>query len=303
MGRRTFFLVCAVALFVTACENDFTPKAGFEPQIAVFCILDDAQPYQSVLIFRSYDAELGLDLRPLTPREVEEADVRILYGSEIWMFHDSLLTAADGSTRHAWINRDFHPLNERTYRLEVRIPGENLLHARVTVPSRLYVRAERYRPPGSPGMVRVTHGVTSFAVPPEGFYYRVWSETWKRLPSGDTVKPRIEIPLNFNSTQNAWVYPLPSREGTLMFLPATIEYFMKMNEQPEDSVIARRLYLHGYGMDEQMYRYYKLVRGFDDPVSVRLDLPDVSYIEGGLGVFGAMTSDSTSSSIFGFIGF
>jgi len=239
----------------------------------------------------------------LTPREVEEADVRIVHGAQTWVFEDTMLTARDGSVRHAWINRELRPVNERPYRLEVRIPGEGTLRGTTTVPSRLYMRADRYRTPQGTALVRVTHGVTSFAVPPTGYYYRVWCETWKRLPDGDTVKPRIEIPLRYNSTQDAWIFPSPTRETVLMFTPATIKQFMEMNELPGDSVIARRLYVHGYGMEEQMYRYYKLVRGFDDPVSVRLDLPDISYIEGGLGVFGAMTSDSTSSTLYSFIEF
>ena len=297
-----------VVLFVmllsaAACENEFSPKAEFHEKIVVFSILDPAQEFQSVLLFRSYDAQLGVELQPLTPREVSEADVRMTGAGEVFIFRDTVITVEDGGERHVWINRDLHPRIERKYRLEVRVPGEDLVSAETTVPSRMYVRAERVIPDTGKGLVRVHHGVSSFTAPPEGFYFRAWVETWKRLPSGDTLKPRIEIPIYYNSVQEQWVYTKPSREEEVLFAPRVIEDIKARNESPSDSVLARRMYLQGYCMDSQFYTYYKMVRGFDDPVSVRLDRPDVSFIDGGLGVFGALVPDSSSSSLYSYIGF
>ena len=296
-------LLFVLLLTMAGCEDEFSPKAEFHEKIVVFSILDPAQDFQSVLLFRSYDAQLGVELQPLTPREVSEADVRMTGAGEVFMFRDTVITAVDGGERHVWINRDLRPRTERKYRLEVRIPGEEMVTAETTVPSRMYVRAERVVPDTGRGLVRVYHGVSSFSVPPEGFYFRAWVETWKRLPSGDTLKPRIEIPIYYNSVQEQWVYTKPTREEEVLFAPRIIEEIKERNESPTDSVLARRMLLQGYCMDKQFYTYYKLVRGFDDPVSVRLDRPDVSFIDGGLGVFGAMVPDSSSSSLYSYIGF
>jgi hypothetical protein len=301
MGRYALLAILAAVFFGTACENEFSPKTDIINEIAVFCILDEVQEFQTVLLFRSYDAQLGIPLQPLTDKEIDEADVRIIGGGKTYQFRDTLISDKSGATRRAWINRELIPISERTYRLELRIPDEDLLTAVTTVPSRLYVRALRVRADTGRGHVSVSHGVTAFSAPPGAFYYRIWSETWKILSNGDTVRSRLEVPLYINNISKEWIYSSPSRSEATIFTPDMIADVMEMNESEDDSVIARRLYVHGYGMDEQFYKYYKVVRGFDDPISVRLDMPDLSFIEGGLGVFGSMTSDSTSSSIYSFI--
>jgi hypothetical protein len=45
-------------------------------------------------------------------------------------------------------------------------------------------------------------------------------------------------------------------------------------------------------VEENLYKYYNLANGFQDPYSIRTDQPDFSNIQGGLGIFGAMTLDS-----------
>ena len=45
-------------------------------------------------------------------------------------------------------------------------------------------------------------------------------------------------------------------------------------------------------VDEDLYAYSKRVNGFEDPFSIRTDLPDYSNISGGHGIFGALVEDS-----------
>jgi len=300
MGIRALTLSLAVLLCAAGCDNDFSPKTDFESKIVVFSVLDASQEYQSVLLARSYDADLGLTLEPLTTKEVQDASVRIIGGGRTYDFKDTVVSVEGGGSRTAWINRALVPKPEVHYRLQVDIPGEAQLKGEATVPSRMYLRVERVRADTGKGHVRVHPGVTGFAFAPEAFYFRLWSETWKRLPSGDTLKSRIEIPI-YSSPGGGWVYSTPARAMETVFLPGVIEQIADQNEQPGDSVLARRVVAHGYAMDKPFYSYYKIARGFDDPLSVRLDSPDLSFIEGGLGVFGSMVADSTDSSIFLFI--
>ena len=46
-------------------------------------------------------------------------------------------------------------------------------------------------------------------------------------------------------------------------------------------------------VEPNLYNYYNIVNGFQDPNSIRTDHPDYTNIQGGIGVFGAMTHDST----------
>jgi hypothetical protein len=45
-------------------------------------------------------------------------------------------------------------------------------------------------------------------------------------------------------------------------------------------------------VEDNLYKYYNIVNGFQDEFSIRTDLPDYTNIRGGVGLFGAMTEDS-----------
>jgi hypothetical protein len=45
-------------------------------------------------------------------------------------------------------------------------------------------------------------------------------------------------------------------------------------------------------VDANLYNYYNVVNGFQDEFTIRTDQPDVSSIQGGVGMFGAMTVDT-----------
>ena len=47
-----------------------------------------------------------------------------------------------------------------------------------------------------------------------------------------------------------------------------------------------------YSLDQYLYSFFKLARGFDDPVSVRQDRPDITNVQNGVGIFGAVFPDS-----------
>ena len=46
--------------------------------------------------------------------------------------------------------------------------------------------------------------------------------------------------------------------------------------------------------DQALYVYYNVANGFRDAFSIRMDQPDYSNIEGGLGVFGSYNVDKKS---------
>ncbi len=300
MGRMALTMFLAAALLGVACEDDFSPKSDFNKELAVFAVLDAAQPVQAVRLAWSYDAELGLNLTPLTDAQVQEADVRVFRGGETFVFHDTLVTGSDGQNIRSWINRDLRPLPEKEYRLQVTVPGYPVLKSTITIPSRLYVRADLVRPDTGVNAIRVYHGVTSFVQKPAAFYFRLWVEITK-WNFGDTLIERREIPLRHVSTTDTWVFPSPSREDEISYSAGMLREIAESMILPGDSVVAKRVITQVYGLENNFYSYYKVVRGFDDPLSMRLDAPDVSYIEGGLGIFGGMVSDSVIYNYYRFI--
>ncbi len=299
MGRMALTLFLAAALLGVACEDDFSPKSDFSQQLAVFAVMDPAQPVQTVRLAWSYDAQLGLETIPLTDAQVAEADVRVIRGGETYVFHDTLVTGAKGESIRSWINRDLHPVPEKDYRLRVTVPGHPTLTSTITLPSRLYVRGDLVRPDTGVNTIHIYHGVQSFVHKPAAFYFRLWVQLTKWTPS-DTLVERKEIPLRHVTATDTWVYPSPGRETEASYSVGMLRQITDGMILPGDSVLSRQVIVQAYGLENNFYSYYKVVRGFEDPLSMRLDAPDLSFIEGGLGVFGGMVSDSVIYNYFRF---
>jgi hypothetical protein len=301
MGRRPFLVFLAAAALFAACEDEFSPKTDFNRKLAVFAVLDPSRSDQTVRLEWSYDAELGAISSPLTETEVASAEVKIIRGGETFVFHDTVFTSSDGRSMRAWINRDLRPQPDRDYRLQVTVPGYPTVTSSILLPSRMYVRADLVRPDtGVPG-IRAFHGVSSFTNRPVAFYFRIWVEIVKWLSDGDTLRVRRELPLRYASDAGSWVYPTPERQEEVTWSVGMLRIVAEEMIQPGDSVLVRRVIVNGYGLENNFYSYYKVVRGFDDPLSIRLDRPDVSSIEGGLGVFGGMVQDSAIYNYYRFV--
>ncbi|MFA6235292.1 MAG: DUF4249 family protein [Bacteroidota bacterium] len=300
MSRSVLLICLAAALLCAACEDDFSPKSEFKKQLAVFAVLDAAQPMQVVRLSWSYDAELGRLSTPLTDKEVQEADVRVMQGGDVYVFHDTLITTPGGGSVRSWFNRDLHPLAEKEYRLQVTVADHPVITSTISLPSRLYVRADLVRPDTGVDAIRVYHGLAAFVNKPAAFYFRLFVEITKWNPGGTTVQ-RLEIPLRHIATTDTWVYPKPERKEEISFSSGMLREIAEGILLPGDSIATRRVIVKVYGLETNFYGYYKIVRGFDDPLSMRIDTPDISFIDGGLGVFGGMVSDSIFYNYYRFI--
>jgi hypothetical protein len=299
-GSPLILLSLAAALLGVACEDDFSPKSEFTARLAVFAVLDAAQPMQVVRLEWSYDADLGHISTPLTEKEVREADVRVINGGNTFVFHDTLITTSGGGNVRSWINSDLHPLPEKEYRLQVTVAGHPMVTSTISLPSRMYVRADLVHPDTGLDVIHVTHGITAFVKEPAAFYFRLFLEITK-WNLGEMDVRRREVPLRHSAATDTWLYPAPDRSEALRYSTGMLRLIAEEMQLPDDSIVDRRILVKVYGLESNFYGYYKIVRGFDDPLSMRIDMPDISFIDGGLGVFGGMVSDSISYPYYRFI--
>ncbi len=295
MGKAALVLLLAVGTFITACDNEFSPKTEFERKLVIFAALEPSQNMQVVRLAWSYDAELGVPPRPLTPVEVAEAQVIIRQGGTPYQFKDTLFTTAEGQPLRAWISRALIPKHETEHRLEVSVPGYGTITSSFTSPSRMYLAAEGVRADTGDGWVSLNSGVASYKVRPGAFYFRAWVVV-KVREEGVLNERRVEIPTHVGELDKpeTWTYPSPQREDKLLLDVRVIRQVAEALIGDADSVVTKQIVARGYVMNDQLYSYYKIVRGFDDPVSTRLDKPDISFIDGALGVFGAVLPDSAT---------
>jgi hypothetical protein len=277
-----------------SCDNSFSPKTEFAPKLSVFCVLDGTTARQMVVIEKSYDATVTLPPQPLTGKEIEQADVVITSsGGGNVRLHDTLLTLANGGTRRVWTTWALRPVSGRQYHLSVTVPGFPAAQSDVVMPSRVYVAAHIMQPDptqSTKNAIVVSSGSPELPYPPMGVYFRLWLRG--ELDEGGTITVKLrEVPLDFDS-EGTPLFSKPSRslEAGFAVVAAKATY---------DSLFAgdtlsrnRKFIVVAHAMDNAFYRYYKLVKGFDDPLSIRIDKPDVSFIDGGYGCFGAVMSDT-----------
>lgn len=284
-------LIAALAA-CQGCDNTFTPKAEFRPQLVVYCALNPLTGSQVAIVERSYDAELAVVPVPLTEKEVSEATVRIYEGTRIYVPKDTVVMAGS-ARRRVWVFENLQPKQNLQYRLEVSVPGFADVFSEILVPSRAYLRGlPSMIDPGNPDSMAlvVKTDLAEPTNPPHGYYLRLWI-TGERSVNGQTVLERIEVP-QFFGPGDARSYTQPSRDDTEVFPYYSIRRAHDSIFGRDTSVRNKKLVMTGYAMDPHFYNYYKVVRGFDDPHSVRIDNPNVSYITGGLGMFGAFLADS-----------
>lgn len=280
-----FSLLVLILLAGAGCDNSFDPKTDFVRRIVVFSALDPTAPYQAVRLEATYDAEVTNPDRPVDQIEITEADVRISSDKGTVVLRDTVITLQDGTKRTIWITRDITPREGIVYSLRVKVPDVELVSAETTVPSRSYVRAT----PGNGGVL--IGGLSGTVSPPGGFYFRLFVLGTKMV-DGKEIELRREVPIAIDEKTEAYTYSAPSRKYEQGFSNTAI---MQIRDQlrQEEGVSGRMLLAVGYTFDNFLYGYYKAVRGFEDPVSVRQDMPNVTNIRGGVGVFGAVYSDST----------
>lgn len=284
MRIRYFLSFLILPLLLTGCENTFTPKAPYEERIVVFSVLDPTASYQVVRLETTFDAELDNPDERIGQRAIDSARVTIASDRRNFIFRDTLITLGDGSQKRVWINHDLKPTEGITYTMTVDVPGFERITATTQVPSRSYVQIQN-----TLNGIRVI-GEDETAYPPDGFYFRLWV-VGERIEGGNTTQIRREVPLRFDNDAGSYVFTEPSRQSVELFnLSDVVRVHDEMRSV--DQVSGKYLVATGYSLDKFIYSYYKLARGFDDPVSVRQDRPDVTNVTNGVGIFGALYPDS-----------
>ena len=289
-SRTGALVLLCIAAAVGGCENSFTPKQDYTERLAVFCVLNPSQSAQIVRIESTYDAAGTDPSSPLGRRAIDSAVVRISTDKRSYIFRDTLIDAGGGAQKRVWISTDLVPVEGTQYRLTVQVPGANQVSASVQVPSKPYLVLD---PPSiGSGRLGVTlrAGAISTMAPPKGFLFRLFLEGEVFIGGGKSLLRR-EVPLRIEAATNDTLYPVPGRDALVSF-SSDIIASLKSRMEDREGAFNIKVLGFGYSLDTFIYSYFQTVRGFDDPVSVRQDRPDVTNVSGGVGIFGAMVTDS-----------
>jgi len=306
-------------LLILGCEGPFSPKGTYRERMVVYAILTTQSDAQFVKVFATYNPP-GFDpLENTTQNVVRDAVVTVSDGDSNLVYRDTIVTRIDKSRYQddlaVYVAQPFRVLPKKSYTLTVVSQTYGRVTASLTVPDRGRVQVVNpyvLRGGGEEDESLVILAWIRYAA--RGFMVRFYLE-YETLESGAWVTKRMEIPSRAVVVGDAKIFSYPKLERrTTSQDPALREkeemervYFSRLAYATKTSELrgqysSDRLRITGAWfvltqVESNLYAYYSIANAFQDPHSIRTDLPDWTNIEGGYGVFGAMVEDSAYVSL------
>ncbi|MBI4419065.1 MAG: DUF4249 family protein [Ignavibacteriales bacterium] len=309
-GTRTLACTVTAALFAGACSEDLNPKGPFVESLVVFAVLSPGQAEHIVRVTTTYNPP-GFDpLEHLTSNQVANATVILQVGSTVTILRDTTFPRPDAGRYQDSIRAYVYsaPTIERgsAYMLSVSAPGYNTVTATTTPPSsgilELDVRSRTALISPDVGQ----EYILVYATPPrnaEGHMVRVFLE-YEVATQNPGVILREEIPTEIGdykdcSTYTATYPKIRRRQNVtgreLWSFPH--ENYLRtilrvLDRHKGEMVNFVRVTIVLVQAEEHLYKYYHVVGGFRDEFTIRVDEPNYTNVQGGLGVFGSFSTDS-----------
>lgn len=287
-------------LAVAGCDNSFTPKTEFEPAPVLYLVLDQSTPMQILRYSSSYDPPGVLPREYTGPKTLDIERVSVTSDAGVSIFTDTLLTDTDGGKYRAFVSRSLKPRAGVRYTLTVRLRDAREYGATAVMPPDAGltlngVRTFFYLDMNSPSIHVSAEGAMRSSTPPHGTYFKMWITHWRMNGTGgkDTLREEVPVGTISGENRNRYLYPNIDRGTDIYFaFNSLIEIIRDLDARGDTNYVD--LKCSCYCLERNIYSYLKILRGFDDPLSVRTEKPNFTNISGGLGLFGGVTADSLS---------
>jgi len=315
MTRTTTLHIAAVSFLLIAagCENTFTPKGSYADNLIVYGILTNRSDTQYVRVYSTYNPQGVNPLEQTSDNAISGARIVVAGESGANEFQEISTPRLDKSRYTdniiAYAAYPFPLEGGKTYDLTVTSKEFGAVTAKVTVPKRgriQFLNSYVLNGGGNEdenivvyGYIReLTYGVMMRLY----LYYDVlegdaWVRHKQEVPSL-SVQQEDGTLLDFYPTMRRRQSPgtVPDKEENELFVFHRVAYYKRVTDllvrygAGKVHIVQALLVLTQ--VDKDLYAYSKRVNGFEDPYSIRTDLPDYTNISGGHGIFGAMVDDS-----------
>ena len=309
---RVRFAIGLCLLGLLACEVPFDPKGDFLDRVVVFGILSPQKTVHVVRLSTTYDPPQFNPLDNTNSNQISNATVTITVNAVGTVLRDSVFQRNDTSRYQDSIRAFVYTAGTIQrgvpYSLSAVIPGYGTLTASTTPPSSGTIEIENDSRPTLTNPDVNRSDVMFFAIPAnnaEAHALRVFLEyEVPTLNPGVLVKE--EVPLFTTNYEDCLtydaVYPQVRRRqqvaGREIWMLPYVSYqraILKILKSNEGHVVNfKRAMVVMIQTDKHLYSYFSLIGGFRDEFSIRVDEPNYTNVEGGLGFFGSFTADSLS---------
>jgi hypothetical protein len=301
--------LCVLAV-LTGCDQTLQPDAPFEKRLVVYAIFSNRSDMQLARIFTTYPAGAAPSTVDSASFGVADASLEVSDGKVTYAFADTLVRGqglqGEPTWISAWVSHGFRVEEHRTYELAVHSPslGTARSSAISLSPGGLSIaHAESLFLPASIGEIPVS---ATFPANTAAFIIR-FTVQYLALLGGVWQPASVEIPLDIVGLPDSvrYVYPaiLPrgqksdlstgSREMVVFSGRAYRAILQSLYEQYSRSGVRfKKAVFTLTQIDYPLYAYYRTVNQVPGVGTLRLDEPDYSNIQGGLGVFSTMRDDA-----------
>jgi hypothetical protein len=312
---------CMLLILSRSCDTSFNPSTAFQPRMVAYSILTTESDTQYVRVYTTYlppgnDPTKNPNETSVTDAVVKVTGTNPVYDGRTYDFHSFELKRADQERYKdsigAYYSFPFRPIRGASYRLTVVSPTYGSATADLTLPTKgtiQFVNPSMLLNPWTyPHDLQLSIKLSNLV---DAFLVRLYVEYNVHNPENDTwTMYRTEVPFKSVEISRAmalydYTFPKLTRRQTskntgytsantdgFTFQVGGYQTVVYQIVSHVDRSDFRRVVCYLMQADEQLYRYYEEANRFNDRNSIRLDQPNYTNIQGGIGLFASTGIDS-----------
>ncbi len=285
------------AFLCLSCNEQFSPKAPFEPQPVVYSVIYTDRPQQFVRVYSTYDVSGYYPYANATDGAIAGATVSVTGPQGTFLFRDTLLQRPDTSRYktpiYAYV-ADWRPKPGQAYTLTVNAGKAGSTQATVTTPP---LSSSQYWNPVDP-TISLDYPDTSTVLTTVSAIF-LSSQSTKAISEQVYILYTVQNGGGREEEREAqFLGPNVAMGGggytSVWCDRASVSSVLhNLSKKYAGSKLTfKRIVFRLIQMEENWYEYYSIVRLAQDSRTTRFDQPDFTNLSRGYGVFGACTVDS-----------
>jgi hypothetical protein len=306
-------LAASLGLAFVSCNQPFDPRGPLDRQLVVFTVFSTDRSAQFVRVNSTYMPD-GFDPASYVAEPwLSDASATLKVVVKTCILRDTMLARADTSRyktpMRMFTLSPFTPERGKTYLLTVHSASAGQAISSVVIPAKAAITL------ASPAYAILETPLTAtpeWVIPytvnvgeGAGGYTSHLYIYYDVLKGSAWVEERVEVPLEPLNKDTTYSLDQPiydelhqvtiTKRATVQFRAGYLQTIIKRLTKVQyvnTHLIYKWIVLTVLQTDKNLFNYYKSVRGYQDPLSIRLDQPLYSRIDGGVGMVGAYTLDS-----------
>jgi hypothetical protein len=276
-----------IILLHFGCDNNFSPYGDYEKRLVVFSVLDNRFDNQIVKLQSSFEFQNSSSEEKI----IYNLTATISDGLNVYQYYDTAIVS-DNYTY--LVSNNFTLRRGVEYTLNIKGDDVPEINSKIKVPESQYLFIT-YRD----NNIQISHSKASRV---KGFLIKYYVNFVIVRDAQILSEQSLEMPIGIIETEDGKkinLYPSFNKnvnhEYKLGYISA--ELAKHAPSSADQRLLIKNCTVVLFSLDDNLYNYLSTVNGFNDPISVRLDIPNYTNIQNGYGIFGAITKDSVVQDI------